>query len=72
MLNWIMERNLIGRFIHSNIAVVEHTLIDENSIVKYHKSNMHVGTYTLFPLTPLTKENEKYNDHADEVKRLTD
>jgi glycerophosphoryl diester phosphodiesterase len=69
-INWIMERNLVGRYIHSNIAVVEHTLIDEDSIAKYHNKNMHVGTYTLFPLTPIGKEHTKYDYYADEVQRL--
>ncbi len=70
-INWFMERNLVGRFINSNIAVVEYTLIDEDSIAKYHKKNMGVGTYTLFPLTPLGKEHENYDHYPNEVKRLT-
>lgn len=69
-INWIMERNLIGRFIHSNVAVVEHTLIDEDSIARYSKRGMNVGTYTLFPLTPLDKEDEKFDYNAGEIKRL--
>ncbi|MBT3208175.1 MAG: hypothetical protein HN704_04680 [Bacteroidetes bacterium] len=70
-INFIMERNLIGRFVNSNLAVVEHTLIDEDTISKYHKKNMNIGTYTLFPLTPPGNENEKYDYYANEVKRLT-
>ncbi len=69
-INWIMERNLVGRFIHSNVAVVEHTLIDDDSITKYSERGMNVGTYTLFPLTPLDKEDEKFDYYAGEVKRL--
>ncbi len=69
-INWAMERNLVGRFVHSNLAVIEHSLIDEDSIAKYQKKNMNVGTYTLFPLTPPGKENEKYDYYADEVRRL--
>jgi glycerophosphoryl diester phosphodiesterase len=69
-INWVMERNLIGRYIHSNIAEVEHTLIDKDSIAKYHNKNMNVGTYTLFPLTPIDKEDTKYDYYAKEVQRL--
>lgn len=69
-VNWIMERNLVGRFVHSNLAVVEHTLIDDDTVARYKKRNMNIGTYTLFPLTPPSKENEKYDEHAAEVKRL--
>jgi len=71
MVNWVMERNLVGRFIHSNLVVAEHTLIDEDSIKKYHKKGMSVGTYTLFPLTPNDNEDEKSEFFTGEVRRLS-
>lgn len=70
ILNWVMERNLVGRFVHSDLAVVEHTLIDEDTIEKYHAKKMRVGTYTLFPLTPEGRESERESVYEAEVSRL--
>lgn len=69
-LNWLMEANAIGRFIHSNIVCTEHVLIDEDTVKKYHKRNMKVGTFTLYPLTPEEQPKEKLDFHSKEVKRL--
>jgi glycerophosphoryl diester phosphodiesterase len=69
-LNWLMEANIIGRFIHSNIVCAEHVLIDEDSVKKYHKRNMKVGTFTLYPLTPEEPPMEKLDFYSKEVRRL--
>jgi glycerophosphoryl diester phosphodiesterase len=69
-LKWATEANLVGRFIHSNAACIEHSLIDEDTITKYHKRDMPVGTFTLFPLTPPEKQQERYAFFASEVRRL--
>lgn len=71
-LNWIMERNLIGKWVRSNAVAAEYTLIDDNSIQKYHKRGMDVGTYTLFPLTPPEKEEENTELYERQVKRLSE
>jgi glycerophosphoryl diester phosphodiesterase len=67
-INWAMEKNLIGGFVNSNCSIVEHNLIDDDSITKYAQKNMAVGSYTLFPLAHA--ETLKINEHANEVKRL--
>ncbi|MEM7103483.1 MAG: glycerophosphodiester phosphodiesterase family protein [Bacteroidota bacterium] len=69
-LNKLMEFNLIGRFVNSNLSCVEYTLIDEDTVKKYHSRDMAIGTFTLFPLTPSDKAHEKYEHYAREVKRL--
>ncbi|KAA3638956.1 MAG: hypothetical protein DWQ02_04380, partial [Bacteroidetes bacterium] len=52
MLNWLMEANVIGKLVYSNAVCSEYTLIDEDTIEKYHKRNMQVGCFTLYPLMP--------------------
>ena len=70
-INWAMERNLVGRFLDADVSVVEHTLIDNNTIKKHHKKSMPVGTYTLFPLRHTEEGLEKKQRHVQEVMRLT-
>jgi glycerophosphoryl diester phosphodiesterase len=73
LLNQLMEWNFVGRFIHSNAANVEFTLLDEDSIQKYHKRGMAVGTYTPFPLLPPGEEYQGPRDfgyYKNEVLRL--
>ena len=66
-MQWLMEKNAIGRFIHSNCSLVEHTLIDDDSITKFRNRGMGIGAYTLFPLAT----DDKHEDyHSSEVKRL--
>ena len=69
-VQWLMEKNAIGRFIHSNCSMVEHTLIDEDSIFKYRQRGMGVGAYTLFPLSNTENEAEQDAYYASEVTRL--
>ncbi|MDH5182224.1 MAG: glycerophosphodiester phosphodiesterase family protein, partial [Gammaproteobacteria bacterium] len=66
-LNWVMERDIVGRWINASVTALEYTVIDDNSIQKYHKRNKPVGTYTLFPLG---KETELKEAHTKEVQRL--
>lgn len=68
-LNWAMERNLVGKWIHSTISAVEHTLLDHNSTAKLHKRGLGVGTYTLFPLG---QETELAEQHSQEARRMAE
>ncbi len=69
-LNRLMESNLIGKLVHSNAVCSEHTLIDQDTVKKYHKRNMKVGCFTLYPLMPGEMPEEKKAFHSKEVKRL--
>ncbi len=70
MLNWLMEANVIGQLVHSNAICSEYTLIDEDTIEKYHKRNMQVGCFTLYPLMPGEIPEDKKALYSKEVKRL--
>ena len=48
-LNFILESNVIGHFINSTVVGAEHTLIDEDTVEKFHQRGMLAGAYTLFP-----------------------
>ena len=69
-LNWLMESNLVGRWVHSSAVCTEHTLIDQDTVNKYHERNMKVGTFTLHPLMPGDIPAEKKAEHSREAKRL--
>jgi len=69
-LNRLMETNIIGRAVHSNAVCLEHTLIDDDTIKKYHKRNMKVGAFTLYPLMPEEIPAERKSHFSAEVKRL--
>jgi len=71
-LNRIMEWNIIGKLVHSNAVCAEYTLIDEDTVAKYHKRKMKVGTFTLYPLMPGEMPEEKHAFYSTEVKRLAD
>lgn len=69
-LNWLMEANIIGRLVHSNAVCSEYTLIDEDTVKKYRRRNMKVGTFTLYPLMPGEMPQDKKDHYSREVKRL--
>lgn len=69
-LNWLMEANIIGKLVHSNAVCSEHTIIDEDTVKKYHRRNMKVGTFTLYPLMPGEMPADKKAYYSKEVKRL--
>jgi glycerophosphoryl diester phosphodiesterase len=70
VLNRLMESNLIGKLVHSNAVCSEYTLIDSDTVAKYHKRNMKVGCFTLYPLMPGEMPEEKIDLYSKEVKRL--
>jgi glycerophosphoryl diester phosphodiesterase len=69
-LNWLMETNVIGKIVYSNAVCTEHTLIDDNTMKKYHGRNMKVGTFTLYPLMSGEIPEDKKAYFGKEVKRL--
>jgi len=71
-LNWLMESNMIGKLVHSNAVCSEYTLIDKDTVQKYHRRKMKVGTFTLYPLTPGEMPEERKTYFSKEVKRLAE
>ncbi|GAA4652206.1 hypothetical protein GCM10023116_44900 [Kistimonas scapharcae] len=69
LLNLLLEANAIGRFVHSTVVDAEHTLIDSDTVQKFHQRNMLVGAYTLFPLDTRYVDNPDV-DHEQEAHRL--
>jgi glycerophosphoryl diester phosphodiesterase len=49
-LNFVMEANAVGKAIGSTLVDAEYTLIDADTVAKFHARKMRVGAYTLFPL----------------------
>lgn len=49
-INWLAETNAVGALIGSTVLSIEHTLIDEDTVEKFHARNMLVGAYTLLSL----------------------
>jgi len=49
-LNFLLEANAIGRLIGSTLVDAEYTLLDSDTVQKFHDKGMLVGSYTLFPL----------------------
>jgi len=72
ILNRIMERNVIGRLVHSNAVCSEYTLIDEDTIEKYHNRDQRVGCFTLYPLMPGEIPQDRKTFYSAEVKRLAE
>lgn len=70
ILNRVMESNVIGKLVHSNAVCSEYTLIDEDTIKKYHQRDMKVGCFTLYPLMPGEMPEDKKSLYSKEVKRL--
>ena len=68
LLNFLLEMNSIGQFVHSSVADALYSLIDEDTAGKYHDKNMLLGAYTLFP------EDNRYSsnttNHEQEALRL--
>jgi len=49
-LNLLLESNHIGKLIGSTVVDVEYTLLDSDTVQKFHDRQMLVGAYTTFPL----------------------
>ncbi len=69
LLNFLLEINSIGQFVHSSVADAEHTLIDEDTAAQYHEKGMLLGAYTLFPEDARYQPN-RITHHEQEALRL--
>lgn len=71
LLQWLMEKNIIGRTICSTVVDIEHTLIDGDTIEKFHDKELTVGSFTLFPLLREGRTGKLQDAvHSSIVKRL--
>jgi glycerophosphoryl diester phosphodiesterase len=50
ILGWLAGLNSVGRFIGSTVVNAEATLLDGDTVARFHERSMPVGAYTLFPL----------------------
>lgn len=74
-ITFLAEGNLIGDLLNSTVIGIEHTLIDDDTIAKFHKRSMAVGTYTFFSTdptypNPLTDEQQKARIRELAAQRL--
>ena len=63
-VTFIGEMDTIGKLVDATVVDIEHTLIDEDTIKKFHAKKMAIGTYTFFSTDPgypnkLTPEEQK-------------
>jgi len=66
-ITFITEMNAIGRLINSTVVDVEHTLIDNDTIQKFHEKQMAVGAYTFFSTDPGYVNKL---DETEQIKRI--
>ena len=70
-LNFILESDLIGRIIGSSAVAAEHTLIDSDTVSKFHDKNMVIGAYTLYPMD-IHAVSDPSIDQEAVLKKLVD
>lgn len=68
-LNFVMEANTIGKAIGSSVVGAQHTLIDTDTVEKFKRKNMLVGSYTLFALDTRYITDDPI-DYLAEAERL--
>lgn len=68
-LNFVLEANALGRAMGSTLVDTEYTLIDSDTVAKFHARNMLLGAYTVFSLdTRFVRYPDE--DQAAVVRRL--
>ncbi len=68
-LNFVLEANTIAHWIGSTLVDAEYTLIDSDTVERFHAREMLVGAYTAFPLdTRFTRDKDE--DPLAVVRRL--
>lgn len=70
-LNFVLEANAVGQAIGSTLVDAEYTLLDTDTVARFHAKNMLVGAYTVYPLdTRFVRYPEE--DQVEVVRRLTE
>lgn len=54
LLTQLLDANLVGRVLGTQVVGAEHTLIGEHTVRRLHERGIAVGTHTLFPLGSTT------------------
>lgn len=70
-LNFIMESEVVGRIIGATAVAVEHTLIDSDTVTKFHDKNTIVGAYTLYPIDTHAVKDDSI-DQEKVLNRMVD
>jgi glycerophosphoryl diester phosphodiesterase len=70
-VNFLLEANAVGRAVGSTVVNAEYTLIDRDTVAKFHAREMLVGAYTVFPLDTRDQRNVPEDQHAV-VRALVD
>jgi glycerophosphoryl diester phosphodiesterase len=68
LVNALLESNTVGRLFGSTVVNVEHTLIDSDTVKRFHDRDMAVGAYTMFPLDTSAVKNPLPEDA--EIERI--
>lgn len=63
-VTFLAEMDSIGKLVNATVVDIEHTLIDDDTVEKFHAKKMAIGTYTFFSTDPgylnkLTPEKQK-------------
>jgi len=70
-LNFICESDVIGKLLGSTVVDAEYTLIDIDTILKFHQKGMLIGSYTVFPLdTRFVKNSNSEEEQKQILQRL--
>ncbi len=70
-LNFVLEANAVGRAVGSTLVDAEYTLIDSDTVAKFHAKGMAAGAYTLFPLdTRFVRYPDE--DQTEVLRRVTE
>jgi glycerophosphoryl diester phosphodiesterase len=69
-LNRIMESNFFGKWLQSSAVISEYTLLDDDSIEKFTKRNMKMGSFTFFPIVPNGLDDKTIAFYSNELRRL--
>ena len=70
-LNFLCESNVIGRLLGSTVVCAEYTLLDNDTVAKFHQKEMLVGSYTVFPLdTRFVKDIDSDESQKRILQRL--
>lgn len=68
-LNFLCESNVIGKLLGSTVVGAEYTLLDSDTVAKFHQKEMLVGSYTLFPLDTRFVKNIDSEESQNQILR---
>ena len=73
VLHHVLNSNLVGRLLGTQVVGAEHTIVGSDTVRRMHARGVAVGTHTLFPMGSTTGKPIAESAHsAAEVRRLVD